>query len=111
MIQFTQGDTATLSLTATDGHGVPVDLTAATFTTSFRGEDGSVISFPNSQHTVNPDQVLYRGQYTLALSSSDTMSIPIGQNKEIISKIVQGMSVIYYHGPSMVNVLQNIPVT
>jgi hypothetical protein len=111
MIEFTQGDTATLDLTATNGNGTPVDLTAAVFTTSFRGTDGVVISFPNSQHTANPDQVNFKGQFSLALSSADTDSVPVGKNKEIVTKIVQGLSTIYYHGPSALNVLNKIPMT
>jgi hypothetical protein len=111
MIEFTQGDTAVLNLTATDGNNVPIDLTGAVLTTTFRGQDGAVISFPNGQHTVNPDQLNFRGQFTLALTAINTAAVPVGKNKEIVTKVVLGATTIYYHGPGLLNVLPAIPVT
>lgn len=110
MISFTQGDTAVLNLTATDGAGNPIDLTGASFTTYFRDAQGAAIAFPNGQHTANPDQVGFRGQFTLALAIPDTQSIPAGIDKEIISQIVIGAATIYYRGPAICNVLGPIPI-
>lgn len=108
-IQFTQSDTALLQLTAQNGNGVPQDLTGADFTSSFLGLDGAVISFGNSQHTANPDQVLHRGQFTLSLSAADTNSIPAGINKELLTLVVQGGQQIYYRGPNLVTVFTKVP--
>jgi hypothetical protein len=104
MIKFTQGDQVTLNFTATDGLGNPIDLTGATFTTLMRGLQGATISFPNSQHTANPDQINFRGQFTLDLASSDTQSIPNGINKEIVTEIVIGGATIAYRGENILTV-------
>lgn len=111
MIKITQGDTASIQLTATDGNNRPIDLTGASFSTSVLGDNGVAISFPNAQHTANPDQVLFKGQFTLALSSIDTMGIPVGINKEIITLIVIGLTQVNYRGPSALNVYSPIPVS
>lgn len=110
MIKFTQGDTADLLLTAQDGQGNPVDLTGATFTTYIRIANGAVVTFLNSQHTANPDQVNFKGQYTLSLSNTDTVGIPVGINKEIITLIVIGATQINYRGPNILTVASPIPV-
>lgn len=110
MIQFTQGDTATIQLIATDAVGNRIDLTGAIFETFFRGPQGTEISFPNDQHTANPDQVIHRGEFTLALTSDDTDSIPFGLYKEIVTQITISTTVIYYHGFNICNVLSPIPI-
>lgn len=109
MIEFTQGDTAVLELTATDGDDNPIDLTDAIFTSFFRNAQGLTIPFPNSQHTADPDQITNRGQYTLSLGIADTQSIPQGPYKEIITKIDIGLTTIYYHGVGICTVLGPIP--
>lgn len=109
MIKITQGDTATLNFTAEDGNGNPIDLTSAVFTTSVRGLQGAEISFPNSQHTANPDQINFRGQFSLALASSDTASIPNGINKEVVTEIVIGATTIFYRGENILTVYLQIP--
>lgn len=111
VVGFTQGDDQViLNFLATGGNGLPVDLTGAVLTTTFRALNGSVISFPNSQHTINPDQVAAKGQFSLLLSSSDTMSTPAGSGKEVITQAVISSGTTYYHGASLLNVLRNIPV-
>lgn len=110
MIKFTQGDTVSLKLTATDGQGNPIDLTGATFSTTMRGFDGAVITFPNSQHTADPDQINNKGQFVLALSSTDTNNVPAGINKEIITLITIGLTQINYRGPNILTVVTAIPV-
>ncbi len=107
MIVFTQGDTALLSLQATDGSGNPVNISGATFTTLIKGPNGVIASFPNSQHTIvsAPD-----GTFTLALSTADTANCGLGDNKEIITKIVISSSTVYFHGPNTLNVLPPVPL-
>lgn len=109
-INFTQGDTALLNLTAIDGNQNPIDLTGATFTTLINGSNGIVISFPNSQHTANPDQVNSMGQYVLALSTSDTASCGLGNHKEIITQIVIGATTVYYRGFNTLQVYPPVPL-
>lgn len=109
ILKFTQGDSLNLALLASLGPGILFDLTGAVFTTTFRGPTGLPISFPNSQHIANPDQVNHRGEYALVLSASDSASIPAGTNKEIVTKIVQGSSTIYFHGQGIGTILSSIP--
>lgn len=109
MIKITNGDTASLVLTATDAQNFPIDLTGATFTTTLRGLNGALITYLNSQHTANPDQVNFKGQFTLALSANDTNAIPPGKNKEIITLIVIGATQISYRGPGVLTVLSTNP--
>lgn len=110
-LEITQGDTPLLDLEAQNGKNEPVDLTGATLTTYFRLLQGNTIAIPNSQHTINPDQVLNKGQFTLALTAPNTTAITEGEHKEIITKVVQGGSTLYFHGPGLITVLSPIPVT
>ncbi len=110
MIVITQGNTATLQLTATDGNGNPINLTGATFSTQINGPNGNfVVTFPNSQHTANPDQVDFEGQFTLALAISDTANLGTGFHKEIITTITIGSQVVSYRGPNILKVLPPTP--
>jgi hypothetical protein len=111
MIKITQGDTAVLNFTATDGQGAPIDLTGASFTTTMVGLDGAIVSFPNNQHVANPDQVNFRGQFTLTLSIDDTMQLRPNNFKDVVTQIVQSASTIYYHGNNILSVLVPIPLT
>lgn len=108
-LKITQGDTATLRLIATDGNGNRVDLTGATLTSEVRGVNGLPIFYPNSQHTIDPDQIFHKGEFDLALSILDTTAIPEGEDKGINTEIVIGPSTIYYHGDGILNVLSSIP--
>lgn len=109
MINFTQGDTAVLELTAEDGDDLPIDLTGAVFETQILGPGGVVNIFPNEQHTANPDQVNFKGQYELSLTSDNTEACKSGLHKEIITQITIGGSVVYYHGADILTVKQNVP--
>lgn len=109
MIIITQGDTANLGLTAVDGSGNPIDLTGAAFTTYIRGANGVVLTYPNGQHTANPDQTNFKGQYVLALANTDTQNIPFGNNKEIVTLIVIGATQINYRAPNILTVLSPVP--
>lgn len=110
MIVFTQGDTAVLELLATDGNGNPVNLTGAAFITMIKGPQGQIVSFPNSQHTVNPDQVNFTGQFSLNLAATDTAQCAVGLAKEIITKIQISSSTIYFRGPNQLEVFLPIPI-
>jgi hypothetical protein len=110
VLRITQGDQVTFNLTARSGAGALVDLTSATFSTQISGPNQTVVVFPNSQHTANPDQVNYKGQFTLALSSTDTSNLAWGSGLEVLTLIlVNGTTPVYFHGPSILTVLQNIP--
>lgn len=110
MLKVTQGDTITFQLTALLGNGLPYDLTGATFTTLIKGPNGIVVSFPNSQHTANPDQTANKGKYTLALTADNTDSLGLGINKEIITKVTQGSNIVQFHGNGILTVLAKVPV-
>lgn len=110
MLKITQGDTAVINFTAKSG-GSPITLTGATFETKVKGPDGEVVTFANSKHTANPNQVTNKGKFTLTLDETDTASIGQGDNKDVVTKITIGASVIYYHGNGILEVLPQEPVT
>lgn len=116
MIQFTQGDAVVLNLQAQDGNGNPINLTGAVITTMMVGPGGVIVSFPNSQHTVNPDQVNFEGDFTLTLANTDTQLVDIGgpplnsAPKDILSYIVIGSTPIYYRGQGILTVLPPVPL-
>jgi hypothetical protein len=108
-ISFTQGDSAVLNLTATDGNGNPIDITGATFVTQIKGPSGSFItSFPNSQHSIVNGPL---GQYQLSLATTDTPNCGIGSNKEIVTQMTNGLTVLYLHGPGLLTVNPPVPLT
>lgn len=106
-VAFTQGDTATLTLAAQDGNGNPINITGASFVTEIRGLGGVVVSFDNSQHTII-DAV--NGVFQLALSQSDTESCGASGNKDIVTRITQGSTILYYRGQGILTVLPSVPV-
>lgn len=111
MLKITQGDTVVFNLTAKNGQGALFDLTGAVFTTTIRGPAGTVREFPNGQHTAAPSQgTTGKGKFTLTLSMVDTASLALGSGHEILTKIVQGASTIYFHGFRILTVLQPVPV-
>lgn len=110
MLKISQGDTVVFQFTAKNGMGVPVVLTGAVFTTEIRGPANVVRSFPNGQHTANPDQSAHPGEFTLALSALDTASLALGRDQEIVTKIVIDPSTIFFHGFNILTVLQNVPL-
>lgn len=110
ILKVTQGESASLQLIAVFGNGVPFDLTGATLTTSVRGVNGFPIEFGNSKHIVNPDQLAYRGQFTLNLDEADTAAIPPDPNKEMILKVEKAGATLYFRGPSLLSVYYPVPV-
>lgn len=111
MIKITRGDTALLNLKATNGEGDPVALTGAVFSTKIRAADGTNVTFPNGQHTANPDQSgAGKGKFTLQLSISDTNELQVGVNHEVVTKVVISASTIYYRG-QILTVIQQDPIT
>jgi hypothetical protein len=108
MLTITQGDVVTLNLTAIN-NGVTFDLTGAIFTTTVRGPGGVIRVFPNSQHTANPNQTTHKGEFQLALSSADTASLVVWEGLEILTKVVIGSAILYFHGRHLLNVLSNQP--
>ena len=106
-IQFTQGATAVLNLFATNGNGDPVDLTGAVFTTQVKGPNGEIATFDNSQHAIVGSAA--NGNFTLTLSTDDTAECGLGRNKDIITKVVQGASINYYRGISILEVFPPEP--
>lgn len=111
MISISQGDTALLNLRAKAGQFNYVDLTGASFQTIIKAPEGAVVVFGNDQHTANPDQVNSKGKFTLSLSVDDTNSLAEGLNKEIVTQITIGPSIISYHGFGILNVLSAEPIT
>lgn len=110
ILKVTQGETASLQMIAVFGNGIPFDLTGAVLTSSVRGVNGFPVEFGNSKHVVNPDQIAYRGQFSLNLDAADTAAIPPDPNKEIITKVVKGSTILYFRGPSLLSVYYPVPV-
>lgn len=109
MIKITQGDDATLDLTAAVAGGARLDLTSASFSTTVLGAQGVALVYPNSQHTADPDQVNNRGKFILSLASADTLLIPACPNKDIVTKITIGGQITYFRGNGILNVYPTKP--
>lgn len=112
-IEFTQGDDVTLHLIATDDDGNPVDLTGATLATQVQGPNGAgVVTFPNAQHTIAPDQVANRGKFDLALGNvgEDTTDCGGGAHKEIITVAVISAKQTSFRGFNLLTVYPEIPL-
>ena len=101
-----QGDTVLFYLTAVDGDGNPVDITAATFTTNIKGPNGSIESFPTGQHAVVDGP---SGTFTLALSSDDSLSLGLGEHKEIVTQMLISTSTYYFRGINLLSVYDADP--
>lgn len=109
-IEFTQGDTATLSLIATDDQNNPINLTGATFQTQIQGANpNGPITFQNAQHTLG-NQTTNPGTFTLALADTDTPNCGEGSNKEIITQVVIAGAVTYFRGVSLLTVYPSVPL-
>ncbi len=112
MLKITLGDYAVLVLTAKSGDdpSLPIDLTGATFETQIRGPGGDVVTFANSKHQADPDQVTNTGVFRLTLNATDTASLAAGPHREILTKITLSAQPIYYHGFDVLEVLENVPL-
>lgn len=109
-LSFTQGDTTSLILTAADSNGNPIDITGAVFSTQINGPNGSgVVTFGNSNHVVNPDQITFPGQFALNLSPANTQSCGAGFNKQIVTEVTIAGAITFYHFAGILNVLPEAP--
>lgn len=110
-IFLTQGDVATLNLKAVDVNGMAIDLSGASFTTYINGANGQAIqSFPNGQHTANPDQINFKGDFALALSAGDTALLGLSGHKEILTAVLVSSTTIYFRGFNLLAVLPAVPL-
>lgn len=108
-VQITQGDNVSLILTAVDGNGIPVDLTGATFVSTMSAPLGEYVQIPTDQHVANPDQVNFKGQFTLTLTIDNTMAISAGLHKELLTSITSGGATVYFRGFNLMNVYSAVP--
>lgn len=106
-IQFTQGDNATLNLFVQNADGSPVNITGATLTTYMLGPTGAVVPFGNTQHTVVNGPL---GNFQLALAQADTQAVAVGENKDIVTQVSLGGSVIYYRAQGQLQVFPPVPL-
>lgn len=108
MLSFTQGDQVTLSLTAQDSSGNPINLTSATFSTQMLGANGAgPVTFGNSKHAIVSATL---GQFTITLAPSDTQSVGYGGNKDILTQITQSGSPMYIRGVGILTVNPPAPL-
>lgn len=109
-INFTQGDSIVLNLLALDNEGDPVDLTGASLTTQMLGANivGPVIFGP-SQHNL-ADQSTNPGEFTLTLSTDDTVSVGLGEHKQILTQSAIAGAVTYFHGNNILTVYPPVPL-
>ena len=108
MLAFTQGDNAVLNLTATDGNGNPINITGASFSTQILGPNGqSIATFNNSKHAVVSGPA---GTFTLTLGVSDTQSVGVGNNKDVVTAITLSGSVTYFRASGILTVWPPVPL-
>lgn len=109
-IQFTQGDTITLPLIATDQFGNPINLTGASLSTQILGANSiGPVTFPNAQHTL-ANQSTNPGQFSLALAAADTANCGEGANKQIITQASISGAITYYPGINILTVYPSVPL-
>jgi hypothetical protein len=109
MLSFTQGDEVVLNLTAQDGSGNPINLTAATFSTQMLGVGAAgPVTFGNSQHAIVNAAL---GQFSLTLAPTDTASVGIGNNKDILTQVTQSGNPMYVRGTAILTVNPPIPLS
>ncbi len=110
MLRITKGDGSVVFNFTAVNNSLPVDLTGATFSTQVRGPGGTLVTFPNSQHTANPDQTTNKGKFTLTLTKENTDAIAVGEGHEVVTKITISSVVIFFHGRDLLTVDANVPV-
>lgn len=102
---MTQGDALTFQFQAIDDTDTAFDLTGASFSTSMAKTDGTLLTFGNSAHTANPDQVGHKGEFSLFMNGTDLLMV--GNSRAIITKVTIGQDVIQFRGS--VSVLPSSP--
>lgn len=109
-LEFTQGDTPTLTLVATDDQGNPVNLTGASLSTQIQGANSAgPIVFPNLQHTLS-NQTTNPGEFVLSLSAVDTGNCGEGLHKEIITTANIAGVITNYRGLNLLTVYNPVPI-
>lgn len=110
-VEFSQGDTPTLTFLATDDQGNPQDLTGYTIVLQAQGPNGSgVYSVPSIEVTL-ADQVATPGQFSVALVAADTNGIGTGQHKEILAVATNlAGNVVQYRGMNLLTVYSAVPI-
>ena len=83
LLAFTQGDDVSLILFAQNGLGAPIDLTGATLTTFFPAADGTQVT----------------------IATTDTANAKIGEHLSVLTKVVQGGKILFFHATASLTVL------
>jgi hypothetical protein len=107
---ITQGDALSLRVHVQEGENGPgIDLTGATFETSFTTAEGSPLVLDDSYHTIE-DQTApeTKGFLGIALSSDDTQLLKLGKFQSFVMKITNG-AVVTHHRASKFSVLSATP--
>jgi uncharacterized protein (DUF4213/DUF364 family) len=99
-IVITQGDKLSVTLTCPS-----TTLTGATLTTVFPKSDGTTISIANSAHTL-ANQTTNVGQFSIALTATETAAMPAGPNQSFYTKVDVGTTITHFHGHGILTVKQ-----
>lgn len=107
-IAFSQGDDeVVLNLRCVDGNNVPIDISAATnFATQIMGPEGELVSIPTGQHAIVDGP---NGEFSVTLTSDQTGGCATGQNKDIVTQVVDAGVTLYYHGSGILTVNAGAP--
>ena len=97
-IEITQGDKLSITLTAPG-----TTLTGATLTTVFQKADGTTLSIANASHTL-ADQSSFVGRFQVALSATDTASLPVGPGQSFYTKVDFTTTITHFHGHGLLTV-------
>lgn len=104
MIKITVGDSVTLAMIA-NKDAVPFSLLGAVFETHLLDNKGAEIIIPNSSHLAAADQTgVDKGKFTLTLGSVNTAQLNTGPSQTILTKIVQGASILSFRGIGILTV-------
>ncbi len=106
-IVVTSGDTVTLAFNAVTA-GVAFDLSGAVFETKIKDDStGGYLVIADDQHTVDPDQITNKGNFTMVLP---TISCRIRANQDVVTKVtLVDSTVMYFHGDGILTVLPALP--
>ena len=107
-ITLTAGDTATFNLRLKKGASYH-DLTGATLETRLLKADGTDLVLDNTKHTIAASQEVAAntGKVSLTIDDSESVFLKIGDNLNILTKVVQSGEPLYFHGKKALKVLKN----